>query len=417
MRCCETRTAQCEEILEVAAQKYLSAALSTLENVYEVTCSGRWDFPTWIGQVAIDSLISLPRLRILSLSSSTDVLPLPKHLFISPLQSLTIASGMGYRFWKNPSTIPSISRFLAGCPRLEHLELHAITDGPNTNPPLLDSLLAEDFILPLDSIRLTGFRVEFHPHTLQHFRSLTSFDMYQVPASMFTKKCPNSYSDFDRIWSVFKSEKIFLSELMVDAISHSLVDYLTAYSGLAYLQIGDFSDMDLAVSNKFAKIFLDEVLPRHAESLQSCWVQTKWRSKWCYGGHWNKFLETAERLETLVISLDPDATNDADDGSLRKLVTFVINSTNVQSLHLEVGWMKPDNDHELQEFESDFQLVIGSVLLQSIDFEDELPNMIKKLNPIKGCRYRPFALNRTFTRWELQPPEVGGEGLMLVEQV
>lgn len=267
----------------VTSVSYVSIPLhnSLIDLVCRWTCLTTVD-PTFLRLIS-DTLSSLPRLCSLRLHVGSEVY-LP-HLPFHDLTNLE-ATFVGTRSWTRfmLTAFPSIC---SASPNLHSLSLSNPISNLRSRPtahafrPLCRPGVRE---LYLRQIQLPFVMPVDDSHILHSLSSLTLHDTPEMNA----------------LWLALQNEGVALRAVDVASISGALVDYLLSYEGMQSLQVR--TSEDNPANDQFGRVFWDEVVRRHRESLVSVSVRPFFEGTWCFPAN-DAGLETLRSAKWKTLSV------------------------------------------------------------------------------------------------------------------
>lgn len=277
--------------------------------------------PEWAKISVMDSLASLPYLTTLRLSLGGGSAESLKLESLSNMRKITISGQCSdYRH----DILAGLSTLISNSPDLDFLDVSykMIRGSGNTEyPSLLDlfSQTSPETPLTLSHLSLSGYCIRLDAETTPHLRSLQSLSLHNVVdgrsfrfqdttdedvLAELVAQMARCCSSVDDVWNTLKEERIYLKEIVTDSVNEALLDYLASYSGLKKLQLKCTTRGDSSVSSdKLALQFYAEVLPKHADSLQSLDISPEYEGKWCFGRHNERSLRLCTKLEELKIHI------------------------------------------------------------------------------------------------------------------
>jgi hypothetical protein len=158
---------------------------------------------------------------------------------------------------------------IANNPDLTHLDVRA----PIGHAPSLREILGEipqsgGPPLQLQHLGLISCATSLDVVTLRHLQSLTSFKLHDHRDDL----------DSCNVWDALLSADVRLTALDTDCVGGKLLNYLASYSGLKILKL-----QSLFKADDLANQFFRDILPNHADSLETLRLDPQNESSWCLG--------------------------------------------------------------------------------------------------------------------------------------
>jgi hypothetical protein len=220
-------------------------------------------------------IASLPLLSEFEITRNGDNAYPPLHYLKKNIKKLSV-------FGRPGDSIPGIAKAIANNPGLECLDL---SSGewryPRAMPDLHDYFTDSPHPPPhkLRHLGLSGIRLRLDERTIPLFRSLTSFEWVNINRT-------NNASAED-VWRTLKSEEeIRFSRLKTSSMNDSLLDFLSSSSskgGMTDIRLEYLAEVNDEDSDRLARIFFQDVLPRHSDTLETLHINAS------YEGYWVQF--------------------------------------------------------------------------------------------------------------------------------
>jgi len=160
--------------------------------------------------------------------------------------------------------------------------------------------------------------VRFDDITIPHLKYLTSLSLTDIRG---TSDSTPTYSDgvnvdseeikaeqgrwgssLQEVWNALIKADIFLEEITVDFVVHSLIAYLASYSGLKILNLTSGAS-DWEISKDLAAQFYAKPLSNHVQSLRKLDISAAYEGLWCVGEHNLSLISQCINLNHLVVSV------------------------------------------------------------------------------------------------------------------
>jgi hypothetical protein len=226
----------------------------------------RWLIADWEPAWLIDSLMravaELPQLAELAVETSNAFkAPLPLGYF-SRLSKLTVACGRDEHV---SYFVSQLATAIANSPQLTRLDVTYWGWSSSGVPlPTLSDLFAKlsaENPLFLEHLRIRFMDATVDQVVLPHLTKLTSFQFEARDTDL---------SVCQRFWTSLLANRVKLSEVVLKGtITQEAILYLLSFSGLRRLDV-EFVEAPLGMElEPFKNMFFAEVLPKHAESLQT----------------------------------------------------------------------------------------------------------------------------------------------------
>lgn len=151
---------------------------------------------------------------------------------------------------------------------------------------------------------------------LPHLRSLRSLRLldnlslpleaedFRLPDDVPTQRLQVPESPNSEIWETLEREKIFLSNISTDIVDDALLSYLASYQSVKELSFAYASLNGRISSNGIAKRFYEEVLPRHAGSIESLCVRPGFDGAWCFSEQIDTHISRCQALSELTMCIN-----------------------------------------------------------------------------------------------------------------
>jgi hypothetical protein len=143
---------------------------------------------------------------------------------------------------------------------------------------------------------LWGCFICFDEVTVHHFRNLTSLSFCaNLPH-------PDPQYSLDRVWKALKASGTQLEELNLgsNAVSASLIDYLSSFSGLKKLRL---TLMGSAFPKVSAAQFWSGAFPKHTNTLELFTVFAWEEGEWCFLPYNRPLISQCTKLKVLHLSI------------------------------------------------------------------------------------------------------------------
>jgi hypothetical protein len=242
----------------------------------------------WLANAVFRALAALPKLTSFTLRLSRFKRACPPLDLLHGLSALTV-TGPSPRFCED--VVPLLRRTIVFSPALEHLEVVSMRFWDGQEILRLHDLLPDTGAAPppLKHLGLGCCLTRLDTRTLPYFRGLTSFSWMQPDCPFDDDHAPHL------VWAAFQREGIHLTQLYVSDVSHALLAYLAAYSGLRTLTLANTLGENGNRSDALAHAFYGEVLPMHASTLAELHVAAIFDDSWVSPGfHLSISFPTAE---------------------------------------------------------------------------------------------------------------------------
>ncbi|KAJ7126181.1 hypothetical protein C8R44DRAFT_781279 [Mycena epipterygia] len=130
---------------------------------------------------------------------------------------------------------------------------------------------------------------------------------------------------WSEIWTLLRTERIYLKQISDNAISTEFLEYLSSYSGLERLTLHPLG-CSAVNSGRLADMFFDAVLPRHADSLVELSCLAEFEGKWSFGAHNAEQISQLKQLTRLEMSVNSYdmATTESDRRSSKNTVELML---------------------------------------------------------------------------------------------
>lgn len=125
------------------------------------------------------------------------------------------------------------------------------------------------------------------------------------PASV--TQCPRTH--WPAFWRSLRESQVWLWELDTDGSQWDggvgeLLSYLLAYRGLRALRLHNSGcSREPTTENSDAEKFWQDVVPQHADSLETLCVKAYFETKWCYGPESSSAVLRCQKLKKLNLAL------------------------------------------------------------------------------------------------------------------
>jgi hypothetical protein len=198
---------------------------------------------------------------------------IPLRHFVN-LSDLTVSYGQN---GNASSFISQISTVIARSPQLRNLRVDY--EGRGSSLPTLRGLFAKlttNNLLPLEHLGIDFMDAIVDQITLPHLRHLTSFHFQIDDDHAFVAP---------RVWSSFQSNGIKLTDVSIEGIiTEETMLYLSSFSGLKSLILEDVEASEV-IGEKLKNMLLSEVLPKHANSLETLKIMSDDDTNWVNPSH------------------------------------------------------------------------------------------------------------------------------------
>ncbi|KAF8194971.1 hypothetical protein BJ912DRAFT_876190 [Pholiota molesta] len=297
---------------------YLGQAISSLSKVQEVWWHIGINDPEWAQIVVMDSLVSLPFLKVLRISLGGAPAPSLKLEQLTDMHQITIT---GYCADYRTDIVAGLRTLISNSPQLTHLDVGFKGRANGSDLSTLHDILGAvppTSPLALSHLTLQNWGVRLDPTTLPHLHALHTLSLHDnvdtrssppvdldAPAiAALVARTAACCASYDEIWDALRQERIWLREIATDGVTAAFLDYLAAYSGLQKLRLSSAPANDGLASDTLAMQFYQAVLPRHADSLAALEITPEYEGKWCFGRHNCASLLQCANLETLKIHIN-----------------------------------------------------------------------------------------------------------------
>ncbi|KAF7312944.1 F-box domain-containing protein [Mycena kentingensis (nom. inval.)] len=109
---------------------------------------------------------------------------------------------------------------------------------------------------------------------------------------------------WDDVWRTLSRGPIRLRSLATNRINKLALEYLGAYSGLERLRIVGHDMGNIAANDRYATIFFEEVLSKHAATLRELRCLPAYECRWCFGRHNEPVLRDMTALRALEMAVN-----------------------------------------------------------------------------------------------------------------
>ncbi|KAJ6589291.1 hypothetical protein B0H19DRAFT_1014432 [Mycena capillaripes] len=114
--------------------------------------------------------------------------------------------------------------------------------------------------------------------------------------------------DWSVLWHTLRELRIPLKNIETNVVTTDLLIYLSLYSGLEKLSLEECFFRTYggtrSESDHLADVFLQTVIPRHAESLVKLACPTIYESRWSFGPHNVDAISSLHKLTSLEMSIN-----------------------------------------------------------------------------------------------------------------
>ena len=229
--------------------------------------------PRWLADSVIQTVASLPSLSEFTINYSYRSEQYTSLHHLKNLTKLTVRSRCdNFR----EKIVPGIAQAIANSPDLKVLDVDSGQWGNEGVTTLHDLFSDVESPLKLQHLGLARIGVGLDASILRHLQSLTSLE-WMSTAFM---KDDNYANSTEEVWHTLGTEGIKLSRLETNLMSDGLLQYLSSYQGLRDLRLQRVSGNDDNDSDRLANIFFQEVLPRHANSLEIFHINAAFEGDW-----------------------------------------------------------------------------------------------------------------------------------------
>ena len=341
----------------LALKKVLFDALSSFQNVQSVSyvfhpvytlfarfirytyCNGRWQphpcDETWAQIILVDALKTLNKLSSLNVSILHCRLRVPFHWF-SDLQEISIYGIQNGIYGYQTGTLENLAKMVAHSPQLNSINMkniYPIPLGKNQSLHQLFQYYSKDVPpLRLHRLVLDTYLVRFDDITLPHLKYLTSLSLTNIKDTSDSEELKAEQgrwgSSLQEIWSALIKAHIFLEEITVDFVVHTLIAYLASYSGLKILNLT--SRASDQTSNDLAAQFYAKPLSNHVQSLRKLDISAIFEGLWCVDEHNLTLISQCINLKHLgvtVISSQVDPAPPAGSSSSSAGLDVIVSVT------------------------------------------------------------------------------------------
>ncbi|KAK7043931.1 hypothetical protein VNI00_008097 [Paramarasmius palmivorus] len=174
----------------------------------------------------------------------------------------------------------------------------------------------------LKHLRLGLFQGNLTPSSISHLRSLTSLELLDVRMV------------FSNIWDALHQENIYLREISVPAVNDSFLRYISSYSGIRKLHYHSLGAPIEVVDNSMADMLYDQVLPRHAETLEDLALHSSFEGRWSVGERNLGALQSCTELRSLGLSINRSNSGGVDTGAVDSVLHHASSQTYLRQLNL-----------------------------------------------------------------------------------
>ncbi|CAA7266671.1 unnamed protein product [Cyclocybe aegerita] len=292
-----------------------------------------------LDEIVLKALITLPKLRELSLRTSSAQIAVPLDAF-SHLQHLDIADDTENFSPDSPQggTFESLGELIAKTSELSSVRVKRTgygyeSEGVNAAASLhqLFSRCSPEEPRVLQRLALHSMLVRINARTAPHLRHLVSLELTNIWEPR--RSAPTSYSPFawhpnkflnslnvendpdsaikkvgstlEEIWTAILAMDLKLEEIVVDTVCPALLKYLESYSGLKKLVLRRISSQTAEASDELATSFYGGPLRSHADTLETLLISAMFNGLWCFGEHNSDALTELKSLKVFGMSLSP----------------------------------------------------------------------------------------------------------------
>ncbi|KAL0579614.1 hypothetical protein V5O48_002386 [Marasmius crinis-equi] len=275
----------------------LPRALSALKGLESVNWDLTGQEPDWTHGAVLESLGCLPLLADIRVTSAASTaLPL-QHLINGSLQKLVIKF-YSVRFTDSRPFVSSLATVLAHNPLLIHLELDMFVHGQD---PLPFQSLFQDTpsgTVQLRSLLLSGWSTQLTPRIRPHLELLNSL------------KLPSAWNNDGGLWkSLSAHPPQSIRHISSAHVCDDLLDFLGSIPGLEVLKLEHAGAETDAESDRLARRFYNDILPRHTSTLRALTIHPTYTGLWNIGLHNLDTFDGCRQLSHLTAGLDPYEVN------------------------------------------------------------------------------------------------------------
>ncbi|KAL0578505.1 hypothetical protein V5O48_003498 [Marasmius crinis-equi] len=294
--------ADTEEILEAGRKlpDLLPRALSALKGLKSVKWQLARQEANWTHGAVLESLGSLPLLVDFRVTSAADAaLPL-QHLTNGSLQKLAIKLDS---ITDSRPFVSSLATVLVQNPLLIHLELDMFVYGQDLLPfqNLFQDIPSET--VRLSSLLLSGWTTQMTPRIRPHLESLRSL----VLPSFWDENGGG-------LWKFLSAHPPQSIRCISSAcVCDDLLDLLQSIPGLNALELHYAGGGTDAASDRLARRFYDDILPRHTKTLRTLTIVPSFTGLWNIGPHNVDTFDECRQLTHLTVGLDSEEVNPGEN--------------------------------------------------------------------------------------------------------
>ncbi|KAK1218750.1 hypothetical protein PQX77_018550 [Marasmius sp. AFHP31] len=298
-------------------REILGDGVRALKGLRSVSLDVSGSDPEWAPDTICEALATLPLLSSLSIKASYmqyDLPPSPLHLFTSSPTDPSLY-------------IQPLRALLTSNPNLAHLDLQFHPQFTLPVAPFSD-LFTVAFSKPLrlESLTLLGWTVDFTPHVLPHIRGLRTLKFLDQ-RERIGASC----------WDVLRSSGIHLRHIKVYNPGPGFVDYMSSFSGLEILDIQETWVVEQEESDRLARRFYEDALPKHQATLQEVTISCLGLRLWNFGTWNSSAFDKCTKLVSLRVTVSQDdilASEDPEVNIVVSLLSLSVSHTKV-SLNIQ----------------------------------------------------------------------------------
>jgi hypothetical protein len=194
---------------------------------------------------------------------------------------------------------------IANNPDLTHLDVRGTDWNLSEQIPSLHEILGEISEssgppLQLQHLGLLLCATRLDLATMRHLKSLTSLKLHHHRERNGPDSC-----NVHQIWDSLLAEGIRLTALNTDCMGSELLHYLASYSGLQILKL-----YSLTIADDLANEFFHDILPHHANTLETLRLDPKYEGPWCLESRNVDSILQCHKLVKLAFAMEFDGKYD-----------------------------------------------------------------------------------------------------------